>query len=179
MDGLTVELLYEVTKIRTNYITVQGKAWACCSAALNQWARNDKDTETQQKGVRVTICCGELGRDHITQDLFNQDKELRFTLHQRGGDWKGSKGTEWHDMAYIFKRSLWFWHGNGIIKNGSRNPGRRLLQRFKQEVVFTLTTEVVNGYFEWALLFVTWITMLWASPFTENQDDSEMTWLSK
>lgn len=83
---MTLELLYEVTKIRTNYIMVQGKACACCSAALNQWARNDKDTETQRKRVRVTICCGELGRDHITQVLFNQDKELRFTLYQRGGD---------------------------------------------------------------------------------------------
>lgn len=46
MDGVTLELLYEVTKIRTNYITVQGKACVCCSAALNQWVRNDKDTET-------------------------------------------------------------------------------------------------------------------------------------
>lgn len=55
-------------------------------AALNQWARNDKDTQTTAEEAGRDNMLWRLGRDHTTQVLFNQDKELRFTLHQRGGD---------------------------------------------------------------------------------------------
>lgn len=81
------------------------------------------------EGERDTIWWGGWGRDRIVQAPFNQDKELRFTLHQRGGNWRALKPK--NDMIWLIflKRLLWFLHGNGIIgpKNESRKPRKEIV----------------------------------------------------
>lgn len=43
MDRVIFELLREITMIRANYSKGLRKFCVSCSAALNQWARNEND----------------------------------------------------------------------------------------------------------------------------------------